>query len=473
MRVRNESFVTLVYPIIFQPEMFSELSIGLDRARWGDLERLWTAAAVPTDDLLRSVGEFLEPPAGSRRSARVWKLDGNALQSPQGLGAAGEPWEMVTRETTIPFQVRNVHLGLLQPGVGLLSMRLAPLSEDAGEWFDFLHFARFQRRVDRSKVRMRRRTGVDPQTRKPQYEPFFPPSAGGLASHPEGEGTLGEIVNALLSTAAKGPWWHEVYVPGQFIPYSALFFDDVPAEEQPRVLLRLEAFFHARQELHPSPADLELCGTNRLPYARDQYFVLTLDGTSFVAFDAPNTPFFRETLPSHLRSQYFILFLMTLYQRFALMMLEDEISTGWALGTDDEQREMVLREVRDRLLMFTAQGHFTQVVQRQHHHRCYRRWQEIFQIDQLYAEVHRAAADMHDYLEAKRDSRIQTGVRKVDVRMRQIAFLLAPPSLALSFLNAAGWANPWTAVCAILGGIAVGWIASTIVQRQLDRRLLR
>jgi hypothetical protein len=472
MLVGSESFVTLVYPVTFEPDMFDELSAGMDRARWGELENLWTPATVPTEDLLRSVGEFLEPPPGARRSARVWRLDGNALQSTRGLGAGGsEPWEMVTRSSTIPFQLKNVHLGLLQPGVALLSLRLTPQSQEPNDWFDFMHFARFQRRPERSRLRMRRRKGINATTREPEYEPFFPPPAGGVAAHPQGEGTLGEIITALLSSASAGKhWWHEVYVPGQLIPYSALFFEGVPAEEQLRFLLRLEAYFHARQELHPSPADLDLQGENRVAYARDQYFVLTLDGSSFVAFDAPQTPFFRETLPAHLRSEYFILFLMTLYQRFALMLLEDEISSGWALGTDDEQRETVLRKVRDRLLMFTAQGHFTQVVQRQHHHRCYRRWQEIFQIDQLYAEVHRAASDMHDYLEAKRDSRIQTGLRRVDVRMRQIAFLLAPPSLALSFLNAAGWANPWTAVCGIAGGMTLGWLASSLVQKQLDRR---
>jgi hypothetical protein len=48
-----------------------------------------------------------------------------------------------------------------------------------------------------------------------------------------------------------------------------------------------------------------------------------------------------------------------------------------------------------------------QAMQRERLHRCYSKWQETFQVDRLYQEVHDEVQEMHDYLLLRRTERLQ------------------------------------------------------------------
>jgi hypothetical protein len=105
-----------------------------------------------------------------------------------------------------------------------------------------------------------------------------------------------------------------------------------------------------------------------------------------------------------------VLLLLVLHQRFALMGLSEAVAQHWLVNGDagsEEEREVAFARIRDGLLSFTARGHFIQVMQREHHHRCYRKWQETFQVEQLYQEVHHEVREMYDYLLMRRTARIQ------------------------------------------------------------------
>jgi hypothetical protein len=242
-------------------------------------------------------------------------------------------------------------------------------------------------------------------------------------------------------------WWREVFVPDRLLPFSTLYIDGAAADDKPLLLYRARKFFHAAQVLHPCPDDLRSDHPALLPYALDQWFVCSIDGGAFVAFDAPDTNFFRHYLPSHLRDQYFLLFIVTLHQRFALMNLSDHVAQGWSITRGEEdKREAVFRDIRDALLMFTARGNFVQVMQQENHHRCYRKWQETFQIAELYREVCDEVHEMHQYLLMEQNERIEQAQKeqeeKAEKRVQSLqnslsflGILIGGPSLILGFLG--------------------------------------
>ena len=145
------------------------------------------------------------------------------------------------------------------------------------------------------------------------------------------------------------------------------------------LLYRARNFFHSRQDVLPTADDLRLDHRAIWSYAEQQWFVFSLDGGAFVAANAPGSPFFRATLPSHLNTQYFLVFLLALLQRFVLMMLSQEVARRWLPHGQQaslEERATTFARIRDRLLAFTAQGYFAQAMQQEHYHHYYRQWQK-------------------------------------------------------------------------------------------------
>src|SRR5205085_2771895 len=187
---------------------------------------------------------------------------------------------------------------------------------------------------------------------------------------------------------------------------------DAFAREQQRredfqLIFMLRNFYHPPQGSTPAPEVFMSDQPALIPYAERCWFIFSLDGGSFLACDAPQDDFFRHTMPAHLRDQYYLLLLIVLHQRFTLMSISQEVVTKWLTERDEEKRILAFRHIRDRLLDFTAHGLFTQVMQREHHHRSYRKWQQVFQIRNLYEEVRDEVREMHDYLQMRRTERIK------------------------------------------------------------------
>jgi len=323
----------------------------------------------------------------------------------------------------------DVQLSLFRVGVGFLTFSAKPKSQEIADWLDFLHSFRFIRGQRGVGLRMERRTGID------QISPFFPQPAGGSEKHPDGKGNFAEIVNAILNTAAiegdtKGAdWWQEVFVPGQLIPFATLYVDgqDMSEKDIAELLYRVRNFFPSERVIQPAPDDLRFDHPSLLAYAERMWFVFSLEGGAFVAVNAPETDFFRRELPSHLRNEYFLLFLLTLHQRFALMSLSQQVSEHWLRG-DEGERAKAFERIRDTLLEFTARGYFSQAMQREHHHRVYQRWQEIFQLERLYQEVSDEVREMHEFLQMRQS-------KKLEERLNFLTFVIGIPALLFGFLS--------------------------------------
>jgi hypothetical protein len=436
---QNGSFIYFVYPFIFETTNFPTLKTAISQVTIPSKQNqpLWESQSFPKDDLLFHVANYLNPTENHPPTASLWKLN-EAARDILGFRAQ---WKLNTPIAEIPFNFgeagegnKVIQLALFQIGVGFLTIRTQPDSNKINDWLNFLHYFRFLRGQQGTHVSAEKRN-FDKATQKTETELFFPEIAGGNARYQTGKVCFGEIVTSLLKKSALSSnsqpdspsqqWWSEIFVPGQMLPFTALFADNLPAEETQNLLYKLQNLFHAKQGNNPAPEDIESNNPAWLPYANRQWFIFSLEGGSFLAADAPQTEFFRKTLPSHLRDQYFLLFLIALHQRFTLMMLSSKVALNWLPNTNNSnkynnkynnrQREQVFEEIRNQLLVFTARGYFTQVMQREHHHRCYRQWHQVFQIEQLYQEVNDEVRDMYEYALMQQTRRLETTIQVLGV----------------------------------------------------------
>jgi hypothetical protein len=411
----DASFVHFVYPFLFAAETFAARAQAVERAQWQRGERslaVWQTDRFPEDELLAHVARYLNPPEDTPATARLWDIGHDALRSPRGLGAGAEnpsaDWALTSPKGDMHFRLGAVQLVLFRIGVGFLTVHARPLSQELGDWLDFVHYFRFLQGQRGTGVRAQRRVGRD------QVAPFFPEPAGGVAPDAAGQRVFGQVLDTLLRTGAEegeeAPWWCEVFIPGQLLPFAVFYVDNIPTEEIPPLVYKVRNFFHQAQGENPAAEELRLDHPSLLAYAEHVWFAFSLDGGAFVACDAPRNPFWRETLPQHLRDQYFLLLLLALHQRFALTGISEQVAEHWLVNGDErseEEREAAFTRIRDGLLSFIARGYFTQVMQREHHHRCYRRWHETFQVQQLYEEVCDEVREISNYLLLRRSERIE------------------------------------------------------------------
>ena len=396
-KVANCSFLHFVYPFTFRPDTFEARARAID-ANAG----VWLPGKFPVQEMLFHVADYLKPAEGKPRAARLWKLseqNHNPLRLTRDLKGT-----LAANKQEIPFTFGGaqnnspvVELALFSVGVGFLTVAARPTEGDAAAWLAFLHYFRVMNGSHNVSMRL-----VPPPDVKRAF--YFASDDAQVTSY-------SHILQTLLNTAALPEdakrWWYDVFVPGRMIPFGALFVDGLESEaERARLLYRVRNFFREEQIVIATPEELQIKNNPAyMPYAEGQQFVFSLQGGLFVAFDAPDTEFFRVTLPSHLRDEYFLVFLLTLYQRFTLMRLSQRVTERWSEGKDE--RATNFAHIREQFLEFSARGYFVQVMQRDHHHRFYRKWHEIFEMDQLYQEVREEVREIHEYLRMNQAERMQ------------------------------------------------------------------
>ena len=486
MKISDCSFLYFVYPFLFEASTFDARAAAIGGAGKQGRNRLipaWEAQQVHAEDLLPHVQQYLNPgqaslsgQPGPAATARLWKL-GRDRDNPYRLSAE-EPWQLLVKDRRegaktgdlrpIPFRpggtrtAPDAQLALFRVGVGLLTFHIRLDSEVQADWLDFLHYFRYTARGEETSV-----------TAPPGVGGRFAGLGGNAASNFDAvllalleTGSLLEAGNISAAThnpevvqPQEGPrWWSEVFVPAKMLPFAALFADGeggqtVPEDQQSEMRYRVKNFFRSGQEIRPGAYHLRDDQPGLLPYADGQDFLFSIEGGAFLAFDALPTKFFRETLPSHLRQEYFLLFLLTLHQRFALMGLSAQVAEKWPVaGGDVIRQEETFEAIRDSMLAFTARGYFAQAMQREHHHRCYLKWQETFQIPRLYEEVRDEVREMHEYLlmkqakhlremqkeqaeHAKEESeKREKREKEVDLLITTATLAVAIPALTFGFL---------------------------------------
>jgi len=489
MQIDNKSsFYNFVYPFQFDHTQFKSLADDIDRKEWPGKKRaleVWETLDFPSEELLSHIADFLNPPEGRSPTALLWQMGHATMESLDGLGVNAE-WILATPGGNIAFKILSAQLALFKVGVGFLTLEIKPLSDgdNFGDWFNLLHYFRFcrgQRRVSLSL----RKSAYDQETKQRTMEVYFPEPAGGLNANPDGMGSLYNIIESMLITGnSMDPWWQDVFIPGQLMPYAVLNIDDIDEDVIPSTIYRIRNFFHEQQPLYPAPEDLSLENEALLHYTENQWFFFSLDGGGFISFNAPETEFFRISLPDHLKKHYYLLFILALQQRFVLMALENEVAVHWPMDDDLENsgelaisRGEAFQKTQDLLLSFAARGYFVQVMQREHHHRCYRKWQEIFQVDRLYKDVNDEVRYMHNYLQTQHELERQKAETErlkqreaFQRRINLIAWFVGLPILLLSFLNVIGEKRVGIAAVTMVGSLAIGLIAYFTINYLTSRK---
>ncbi|MGD0590129.1 MAG: hypothetical protein ABSA44_04945 [Bacteroidota bacterium] len=469
MNVDKSSFINFIYPFLFDSTTFDQRVSQIEEAHWTREEKslkIWSKECLSEEDVLPHVARYLNPPLNSTPpTAILWKMEDSALGSYTGLGAKAE-WKLVTPQGKISFKMNNVHLALFHVGVGFITTEVGSETEDFDAWLDILHYFRFVKGQRKIKIEALRRIS------KNEIIPYFPNPVGETVKPHNSDEIFQDLLNAILNTALikedLAQWWREVFVTGQLLPFASFCVNKAPNEEIATMLFRVRNFYHSRQEIHPYEDELRSDHPSLLPYAKDQWFTFSLDGGAFVAFNPPQTQFFHETIRTHLTRQYFLLFLLALEQRFELMSLSGMVSDNW-LGRDEEVRVKTFEHIRNMLLEFTARGYSAQIMQGEHHHRCYQMLQRVFQVERLYQEVKDEVREMHETLMMHRTKKLQQMAEEQKNRtehfekfINRVAFLIGSPMLAMAYLTVVsvmGWHTPayWLIGSAVIGALFL-WI---------------
>ena len=320
--------------------------------------------------------------------------------------------------------------GIFRLGVGFACLELKPRSDSLPDWLDALHFLRFYRARGE---KLRSVHSPQDSNEMLRMEDFLGPILAAAAldgersPFPSRDDARGHPHGRRIK---------ELYTRGEFLTYVVLFSDGIPADDQRRFLYTVANRFRSASQVMPSEEDDE--DQWRLPYQGGQQFLNTIEGSAFVAFDAGHTQFDLNTLPFHLRTTYFTLFLLALLQRFALDQLSESVALSTGRVLSESERGHARGELKRitsldaRLLDFTSRCYFVQVSQTEHHHTYYKRLRDVNQIEERYREV---TEEIHA-LRAHAASRVSVEQERTSLRVAAALMVITCVLLPLQVIEA-------------------------------------
>lgn len=358
----------------------------------------------------------------------------------------------VPGRTHVQADITGVQVGIFRLGVGFISLEIKPRSGALPDWLDALHYLRFYRSRGK-RLRDSESVADDASLR---IEDFLSPVLAAVTLDGERSPFAGRCDN---TGRPQGLPIKELYTRGELLTYVTLFADGVPEDSQRHLLYTVVNRYRSASEATPAEGydDEFWC----LPYQDGQQFLNSIEGSAFVAFDAGQTQFDLDTLPYHLRTTYFTLFLLALLQRFALDQLSEAVahSTGQVLtGSERGHARGELMRITDldgRLLDFTSRCYFVQVSQTVHHHGYYTHLREVNEIEGRYREV---TEEIHA-LRAHAASRVGVEQERTSLRVAAALMVITCVLLPLQVIE-----SLFSAKLADLPGVRVlspGWSAVT------------
>jgi hypothetical protein len=389
-----------VYP--FKTDERLEELAAIGGKKWpGRDETIWVPTKVPKDDLIEHLARYLnpQPPDNASATGLFWDLSENARKALIGAEVRAE-WRYTTPHSTGVFKFDSFRIGLFRFGIGFLIVQARPQSNDASDWFDFLHYFRYWRGDQSATLEASPQGELRPEKRLGPILGRNEPAAW--------KWKPGALLEELMEASLGRRWWRDFFEMPHLLPFANLFLQGPHEAESERVsalVYRARNLFHARQRTGAWNHGLQASGVSQ--YDDNQFMYFSIDGGGFLAYNPPaGDDFFKITLSDHLGRQYLLAFVLALAQRFTLLRVSADVAdaapTNNSVDADAEllaEYDRILRKTLD----FTARGWFAQAMHSEHHHVAYREWLTAFQIDNLYREVRDEVADISEYL-ARRDS---------------------------------------------------------------------
>lgn len=445
----DRSSLTFVFPFLFPQSEAESVIARLETASVSSRDALmnvWQRVTLDTQDWLPHVADSLSAAGGTKSILACFRTTSQFFQSERGL-KAGAGFRFQSRDssaTPVPLELESLGILIFQNGAGFVTQRWKLKSRSTTDWLDVQHFGHFARLERGGSLHI---LPHDDGRVRPFPDPFEQRETTPVSD--PGAGTFDDLTQTALISGGLGPGqptpFREVFLKGRLLPYNVLFLQEDADLDESRetVLYRLRRMFHSRQTHSPAPEQLAIAEPNFYVYQRQQWFFFSLEGGGYVAVDAPQDDFFRHTLPGHLETSYFQIFLLALQQRFSLMALSADVARDWKSQPEEQTRHqlrVVFEAIRDRLFDFTARYYFVQVVQRENHHRCYQLWQQKFQTRDLYDEVCSEVHEMSEYLQ---DRERQARDGRLGLLTLLLTVLIGAPSLAMAFwsINIVGYTS--------------------------------
>lgn len=385
---------------------------------------LWRPFDLVVDDLMPHVRRYLNTDGGDASTATLLSADTNELTWLAGGNDAN--WSLqLPRGRSLPFRISRAHLLLFRLDVSFLVLDLAPLTDDAADWFDLLHYARF---FAGGRVRAVRVDRISTRSCRAAFALLSPDGAPVEDAKRTAVDLPGmrALLDVLL-TSATLPDDHgtpqQMNTPGQFLAYPVLFLAGARRGTEQALLARVVGSHHARRTLSED-FSLDL-GASALPYDEDSWLFVSTEGAGFLSLveKEQDNDFARTALPAHVRNEYFLAYVLASFQRYALLRLSDEVAGG-ALT-----RDRGFAGTQRRILEFTGRGMFVQVTHSAHHHAWYAHVQRVQQVAELHQEVRDEVQAFQDYQRAEESERHERRSRAVEIGVAVITGVIVPLQL--------------------------------------------
>lgn len=443
------SGVVLFYPIRYDSARIEEVEKAIEGGSFVTSRKqlyLWEPEKeLPDSEIMRNLmlpyvaGQLLPSKEGI---CRAWRLQSMFQEAPWYLMLANQ-------EPLFLFSAESIRFMLYTFGIGLLEITLEPQQElSLGIWLEMLHFLR----------------GEGEATFQIQGQ--HPPFAG-----KESRFTLASFARQVL------PIGEALYVRDRFIPYSYTFVREVPIEKshEKEILYRIRSFFPPSRAVYmPEYGSLFLNRHNTLPYAQNSYFVASLEGMGYVAFN-PSEQFATDVRAS-LRSIYLMIFRLVLLQHFYLLHLSQDVLKNWSSSAYFARKVKIFRYTMHQYLNFISTALISQIFHRERHHRVYIFIQRAMEIPRLHRRVYNSLREVSGYIE-------EENLRHLQRLINAFGILIGVPSVAFAFLSinifgitskdegiAWEWALLVLVGSLILGGVIfLGWMVIPAYLQKLRR----
>lgn len=426
---RQTSSLRFVLPVRFREGSYAERCRRAESAALpGRQQVLWRPFALPVDDVMPHVRRYLNTEGGDASTATLLTADTNELR--WLTGGDGAVWTLLlSRNRRRDFRITGAHLMLFRLDIAFLVIDVEPGTDSAADWFDLLHYGRFftgnrARTVDlvcgrtpagRAALRVLAPTAEEGQES----------AVNGGKLHVRLPST-GALVDALLATTLPSDEdstsVQQLNTPGQMLAYP-VFFLDAPDDARTSLLTRVVGSHHADRALRTdSSLALEEAV---LPYGERSWLFTSTEGAGFVAVVSPEaaTQFTQQVLPAHLRTEYFVAYLLAAFQRYALLRLSEEVAEGALVP------ERRFATTQARVLEFMGRAMFAQVTHSPHHQAWYRHVQQVHQVAQLHQEVRDEVQAFQDFERASQSERSERRSRVTEVMVAVITGVIVPLQL--------------------------------------------
>lgn len=317
----------------------------------------------------------------------------------------------------IELRFDRVEMWLFELGFGFLTFEVSLESGAVSHWLALLHQSRYL--ADKRRIQLVMQDGED---------------------------TLETIIARVMASLQPGEWWKPIDIPRTLRSYLVLSVarvshDDSPPAGRCDPVLERRLLYHVceqappqrRLDLPTSTARGDYVRGDSFEYADGVHFVASREGVAFVAIDRDMTDeFWKSTMVNHLRSAYYLHYVMTQYQRHAIESLRRAVQDA---ERDQQISEEEWRRVKQRSARVRASGFFVELARTNNHARFERLVRDMAQVDRLFSLTTRAVDDLValkiEAIEAERISR-QKALQK---RWEGFATAGAFGSLLLGFLS--------------------------------------